>query len=211
MQRARVGDPQELRRVARRRHDDLHGRHPGEHHVLHLIVRTPWPVAIGSKRDAHARRVQLRQVARLNPVQGLRRRPVGVRLLKLVDIGGRHARAQPAQIHLHAPIRQVRREDQVGTLREHGHQFVVDVPVAHAMRERVDPGTYEPLRVLESEDVRGDPEPSLVRLVDDGAIEFRSQLLVLAIPCVDPDLTMSTWCAASSSTALRPSAAVVIQ
>jgi hypothetical protein len=32
------------------------------------------------------------------------------------------------------------------------------------------------------------PESSLARLVDDGAINFGSQLLVLAIPCVDPDL-----------------------
>jgi hypothetical protein len=32
------------------------------------------------------------------------------------------------------------------------------------------------------------PESSLVRLVDDGAINFKSQLLVLAIPCVDADL-----------------------
>src|SRR4029450_2152911 len=37
-----------------------------------------------------------------------------------------------------------------------------------------------------SEDVRGDPEPSLVRLVDDGVIEFRSQLRVLAVPVEHP-------------------------
>jgi hypothetical protein len=33
MQRAGVGDPQELGGVAGRRHDDLHGRHSGGHHV----------------------------------------------------------------------------------------------------------------------------------------------------------------------------------
>ena len=75
-----------------------------------------------------------------------------------------------------------------GRCLEHGHQFVVDVLVANAVREGVDPGTHEPLRVLEIEDVRGDPQPALVRLVDDGAIEFRRQLLVLAVPVVDPDL-----------------------
>ena len=77
---------------------------------------TPRPVAVGAERDAHARRIQLRQVARLNPVQGLRLRPVGVGRFELLELGGRQARPQPAQIHLHAAIRQVRREDQVRTL-----------------------------------------------------------------------------------------------
>jgi hypothetical protein len=66
--------------------------------------------------------------------------------------------------------------------------WTVDVPVANAVRECVDPGTNQALRVFAVEDVRNHPESSLVRLVDDGAINFGSQLLVLAIPCVDADL-----------------------
>ena len=50
---------------------------------------------------------------------------------------------------------------------EHGNELVVDVLVAHAVRERVDAGADQPLGVLEIEDVRGDPQAALVRLVDD--------------------------------------------
>ncbi len=35
--------------------------------------------------------------------------------------------------------------------------------------------------------MRGDPQAELVRLVDDGAVDFGGQLLVLAVPGVDPD------------------------
>ena len=188
MQRARVGDPQILGRVARRRHDDLHRRHPGKHHVLHLVVWTPRPVAVASKHNARARRIEPRQVARLNSEKGLRRRPIGVGCFELRELLGRKAGPQPAQVHLHAPVRQVRREDHVRTLLEHRHQLVVDILVANSVRERVDSGADEPLRVLEIEEVRGDPQAPLVRLVDDGAVHFRSQLLVLAVPVVDPDL-----------------------
>ena len=187
-QRAGVGDPQELGRVARRRHDDLHRRHSGGHHVRHLLVRAPRPVAVGAERDAHARGIELRQVARLNAEEVLRRRPVGVGRFELVDLGGRQARPQPAQVRLHAAVRQVGREDQVRTLLEHRHQLVVDVLVANAVRERVEPGADEPLGVLQIEDVRGDPQPALVRLVDDGAVDLGRQLLVLAVAGVDPDL-----------------------
>jgi hypothetical protein len=85
----------ELGRVARRRYDDLHRRHSGEHHVQHLFVWTPRPVAVGSKRDAHARRIQLRQVACLNPVKRLHLQPVRISRFKLCELFGRKARPQP--------------------------------------------------------------------------------------------------------------------
>ena len=75
-----------------------------------------------------------------------------------------------------------------GRCLEHRHQLVVDVPVAHAVGERVESGADQTLRVLELEDVRGDPEPALVGLVDDGAVDLGGELLVLAVPRVDPDL-----------------------
>ena len=62
------------------------------------------------------------------------------------------------------------------------HELVVDVLVANAVRERVEPGAHQPLRILEVEDVRGDAQPVLVRLVDDGGIQLGRQLLDLAIP-----------------------------
>ena len=68
------------------------------------------------------------------------------------------------------------------------HELVVDVAVAHAVREGVDAGLQQPLRVLEREDVRGDAELVLVRFVDDGAVELGRQLLELAVAIVDPDL-----------------------
>jgi hypothetical protein len=40
--------------------------------------------------------------------------------------------------------------------------WTVDVPVANAVRECVDPGTNQALRVFEVEDVRNHPESSLV-------------------------------------------------
>ncbi len=49
-------------------------------------------------------------------------------------------------------------------------------------------GAHQALRILELEDVRGDAKPVGVRLLDDGAIDFRGQLLVLAAPVIDPDL-----------------------
>ena len=50
------------------------------------------------------------------------------------------------------------------------------------------PALQQPLRILEREDVRGDAQLVLVRLVDDRAVELRRQLLVLAVAVVHPDL-----------------------
>src|SRR5262245_60598832 len=55
------------------------------------------------------------------------------------------------------------------------------------MRERVKPGAHESLRIVHVEDVRCDPQPAVVRLIDDGAILRGSHLLDLALALVDPD------------------------
>src|SRR5262249_38103970 len=195
-QRARISHPHESGQVARRRHNDLHRRHPGDDHVLHLLVRTPRPVSVGSKRHAHARRIQLRQIAGLNPVKGLRLRIVFVGLLDLREFCGRKARPQPAPVLLHPAIREIGCQGEVRTRLEHGHRLVVDVFVANAVRERVEPGAHETLRIVHVEDVRSDPQPAIVRLVDDGDILRRGHLLDFALSLVDP-------CATSSSPAPR--------
>ena len=56
------------------------------------------------------------------------------------------------------------------------------------MREDVEVGAHQPLGIFHVEDVRGDANAGLVRLVDDGGILFRGDLLDLAVPVVDPDL-----------------------
>ena len=67
-------------------------------------------------------------------------------------------------------------------------ELIVDVPVPHAVSKRVDARAKEPLRILEGKEVGRDAELVLVGLVDDRAIQGRSQLLELAVPVVHPDL-----------------------
>src|SRR6185295_16299890 len=87
----------------------------------------------------------------------------------------------------HTAIRQIRRESQVRSRLEHGHRLLVDVLVTNAVRERVDSGAHEPLRVVHVEDVRRNPQPAIVRFVDDGGILCGSYLLDLTPALVDPD------------------------
>jgi len=55
------------------------------------------------------------------------------------------------------------------------------------MREDVEVGAHQPLCIFHVEDVGGDANAGLVRLVDDGGILFRGDLLDLAFPVVHPD------------------------
>src|SRR5207249_2655696 len=71
-------------------------------------------VAVGPEHDPRPRRVQPREVARLNPVEGLRLRIVDVRLLELRELLRRQARPQPAQVDLDAAVGEVRGEHQIG-------------------------------------------------------------------------------------------------
>ena len=68
--------PQELGAVARRGDDDLLGVIPASTMSAISTCGAHGRVAVGAERDPHAGRVQLRQVARLDAVEGLRRRPV---------------------------------------------------------------------------------------------------------------------------------------
>ena len=61
-----VGEPHELRRRSRRRHDDLRRRHAGRDHVGHLEMRPPRDVAVGAERDLDAFAAQALEVARLD-------------------------------------------------------------------------------------------------------------------------------------------------
>ena len=56
------------------------------------------------------------------------------------------------------------------------------------MREAVDAGLEQPLRIFQLDDVRGHPQAMAVGFVDHGAIERGVELLVLAPAIVDPDL-----------------------
>ena len=151
-------------------------------------MRTPGAVAVGSEHDLDAGRIDLRQVAGLNAVGRLLLRPVGVALFELGVFGGRQARLQPAQILLDAAVGKVRVDDEVRVRLVERQHFVVDVLVAHAVCERVDPGADEPLAVFLVEDVRGDAKAVLVSLVDRGLVLRRKHLVDLAFAIVDPDL-----------------------
>ena len=87
-----------------------------------------------------------------------------------------------------AAAAEVGNQDHVGTLLNHRHELVVHVHVPDAVGEGVDPRLQETLRIFEREDVGGHPQAVLVRLVDDGAVELRSQLVELAAAVVHPDL-----------------------
>jgi hypothetical protein len=67
-------------------------------------------------------------------------------------------------------------------------ELVVHVLVAHQMREAVDACGDEAFRIGEVEDVRVDADAVLVRFVDDGAVERRTQLRRAAVAIVHPDL-----------------------
>ena len=64
----------------------------------------------------------------------------------------------------------------------------VDVGVADAVRDVVGSRVEQRLGVGEVEEVRGDAQPSLVRLVDDGAIDLGRHLGRRAKVVVDADL-----------------------
>ena len=87
---------------------------------------------------------------------------------------GRDPALQPGDIPHLAGRRQVRIDRDVRPLLHHAQEFLVDVAVTHAVRERIDIGLEQPFAILEVEDVRGDPDLRLVRLVDDGAVELRA-------------------------------------
>src|SRR4249919_1481158 len=67
-------------------------------------------------------------------------------------------------------------------------ELIVDRAVADAVRERIDAGADETFAILQVEDMRGDAEVVLMRLVDDRPVEVGRELLELAVAGVDPDL-----------------------
>ena len=60
--------------------------------------------------------------------------------------------------------------------------------LAHAVRERVDTAAHELLRILEVILVRDRAQPVCMRFLDDGAVQLRRKLRILAHAVVDPDL-----------------------
>ena len=69
----------------------------------------------------------------------------------------------------------------VGALAPERDELIVDVPIAHAVGERVDPSPKKPLRILQGEYVGRDAEIVPVGLVYDRAVQHWGELLVLAV------------------------------
>jgi hypothetical protein len=109
--------------------------------------------------DAHAGGVHPGKVARLDAEGGLGLGPVRVALLKRGEICWCERRPQPLEIRHHSAIGQVGAEHQVRTLLHERHELIVDVPVAHAVREGVDARAHQPPGVLQGEDMRDGPQP----------------------------------------------------
>ena len=145
--------------------------------------------AVGPHPDPHPCRVQPGEIARLYRERlGHAGFPGRLRLLHFLERVGSDRAAQPRQVAGHAAIGEIRNQLDVRPLLEQRDELVVYVFVPDAVREHIDAGTQQPLRILESKDVGGDAELVLVGLVDDRSIHGRRQLLVLAVSIVDPDL-----------------------
>ena len=95
---------------------------------------------------------------------------------------------EPADVLHDAAVGQIRDDDEIRPLFEQRDELIVDVEVTHAVRERVDAGAHERFRIGEVVLVGDRAQARLVRFVDDGAVELRRELRVLAHAVVDPDL-----------------------
>ena len=133
----------------------------------------PGGAPIRAKGHRNARLAEPRQVTGLNAERLLGCWPIPLRLLHPLQVVGGDRPAQPTQISRHSGIREVRNQDNVGALAPEGDELIIDVPVAYAVRERVDPGAEKPLRVLQVEYVGCDAETFRVGLVDDRAVQCR--------------------------------------
>src|SRR5439155_2554416 len=68
------------------------------------------------------------------------------------------------------------------------YDLIIDVFVAYRVSKSIETGAQKILCVHKSNDVSGDAKVVLMRFVDNGAVEFRAQFLVLAVAVIDPDL-----------------------
>ena len=107
---------------------------------------------------------------------------------RVFNSAARNRLAEPAEVRCDATIRKIRDHDDGRSLFHHGQELVVDIFVAHAVRKRIDSSAQQSLCILESEDVGRNTKSVFVSFVDDGAVEFRSELLVHAIAVIHPDL-----------------------
>ena len=75
-----------------------------------------------------------------------------------------------------------------GMLAEQQDELVVDLFIAHQMREAFDARSHQTLGVLQIENVRDGAQTVLVGFVDGRPIEFRSELLLGMVSVVHPNL-----------------------
>ena len=84
-------------------------------------------------------------------------------------------------VHEHRQIaRQGRDIPDVPALELGGHRRI-DILVAHAVREHVDPRLQQPPRVVGVVQMRRRPQSPLMRLIDEGAIHFRRHVTGVAV------------------------------
>ena len=67
-------------------------------------------------------------------------------------------------------------------------KFIIDILIPNAMGKDVHIRAQQALGIRKIEDVRGNPDAVLVRFIDGSAIQFRSELLKLPVPVIDPEL-----------------------
>ena len=92
---------------------------------------------------------------------------------------------------------------------EQANHLVVHRLVADAVRDEVDAGAEQRLRVVEIEDVRRDAQPVLVRLIDHGRRTTSSGIFVVVPRLSSTRILMrSGFIAATRSTSLRAASAV---
>ena len=150
-------------------------------------MRRPRRVAVGAEGNDHARLAHPGQVAGLNSECFLNVRIVAGRLQLgnfLLGVGA----GQPAQIGGDTAGRHVRNEHRIEHLAEQRHEFIIDILIANAMGKDVHIGAKQALGIIEIEDVRRNADAVLVRFIDGGTIQFRSELLVLSVAVIDPEL-----------------------
>lgn len=131
-----------------------------------------------SQHDPHACSIDLGEIACVQRkllclcFGVIRARPERLQLL------GWDAPGQPLHLTRRGRVRQVWHHHDVGVFFEQGNKFLVDLHVAHVGRERIHPGTQQPLGIFQIVDVGYDPQAVLVGFIDDRAIQLGRELFV---------------------------------
>jgi hypothetical protein len=119
-------------------------------------VRRPGDASVRSEGHTNAFACEPREISGLDAEGFLQLWTLARARLHAGELVRRHGSGEPAIVLRHTGVREVRHQHDLGPLLPERDELVVDVTVADAVRERVDTGAEERLRVVEREDVRGD-------------------------------------------------------